>query len=544
MQKKIIFLSVWLVFTYFSSLWSQQQLYVGINNDINQVEVINIIYDAYQPHFTIGHHQPDSCLKLTTDKYRIIYQGNLGLMKREKPSGYFPAKYDGRVGVYHISSGVVPADLQDSLHLNFFIPQKSVLIKGKIFREKGTITFKDYFEAREFPFFWFDTDKYRTELTPLNHLDTIQIVYAWVDSSGFSLLDTVRNSLLQAINTIGKIAPHFWHKHIQHWGKIEKYTLMVFLGTPPLGLEHFSSPLIGINWDYLYTTTELTIHEMLHSFIGKATIPREYLVGDGKFYSTDVLGYYEGLVSYLADRMLPKEKFASILAWNVSNAKMFNENDLRAVSLTDKKYESYYFKGYLFWLVLNSKFDFIDNWIKWLFEEKLTNRSIPVPTNMDSVLTWLSEYDHRIGNYASAIISGEYMQIADSLLTANGFEPLYFKNDSSYCWAYIGPYPLYQSGMVLPVDTFNIQHGVIPVKVVAKNDTFPLFLATKEKGWSAGQKLMEQHPDSVFTVIMSNGVKVKTSKNVYFPDGTDYFMNGKINNIESSFWKKHNYKIK
>ncbi len=538
MQKKII-LIVLIVFACLSLSQGQQLLYVGIDNSADKVSVVNIRYDGYRPYFTIGHHQPDSCLKLTPDKYQVIYNGYLPLMQRNNPSGYFPADYQGRVGFYHISSGVVPANLQGSLRLNFFVPQKSVLIKGKVFREKGSVTFKNYFEAREFPLFWFDDDKYQVELVPINRLDTIQVVYAWADFGGFSLLDTVRQSIFQAINIVGKVAPYFWHKYIQRWGNVGKYTLMVFLGAPPLGLEHFSSPLIGVNHNYLYTVTELAIHEMLHSFVGKATMPKEYLSADGKFYPTDALGYYEGLVSYLADRLLPTEMFANILAWNVSNAKVVAENDLRTVSLTDRKHESYYFKGYLFWFALNSKFDFIDSWLRWLFEEKLIRRSIPVPINMDSVLTWLDEYDHRIGNYASNIISGEYIQIADSLLTANGFEPIYFKNDSSYCWAYIGPYPLYQSGVVLPVDTFNIQRGVVPIKVITKNDTLPLFLATKEKGVSAGQKLMEQYPDSVFTVIMSNGLKVKTSKNAYFPDGTDYFMRGKINNIKSNFWQKH-----
>ncbi len=513
--------------------FAQSNIDITINTDTKKVTVETV--DPYFPHFTVGHHRPDSTLTFICQQN--LCQANLPAFTRLKTAGYF---FDGEMGIYHLSAGAVPTNVSDSLILNFYVPGKSVLLKGKIFAQQGKISFDNYFTAREFPLFWFVPDKYQVELVAINELDTIQVVYAWADSIGLALLDTVSKITSQTIKKIGKVAPLFWHKHLSKW-EGATYTLIVFLNAPPVGLEHFNSPFVGINPNYLNLTADVITHELLHSLIGKATMPLAYLQADGRFRPTDALGYYEGLTVYLTQRFLPWQTFVRNLGWIVSNAKLLMENDLRIVSLTDKKYESYYFKGYLFWFVLNSKFNFIDDWIKWLFEKKLINRSIPVPTNMDSVLTWLSEYDRKIGDCAVEIISGKYMQIADLLLAENGWQPIYFKDDPSYSWAYIGPYPLYQGGMVLPIDTLNIPAGTTPKYLLtASGGKLELKLPRQGK-LTLGMKIITASPDSVVTIIMSNGDTVQTSKNPKFSDGSDYFISGKINLNKNNrhFWRKH-----
>ena len=113
------------------------------------------------------------------------------------------------VGFYHLTSGPVPANFEDSLRVTFVALGKTIFCQGREFHSEAIIAFPDFFTAREFPFFWADPGQFEVETYQMNGLDSVKVVFIWSDSSGQALLDTAKTIASAAVEEVGKFAPKF-----------------------------------------------------------------------------------------------------------------------------------------------------------------------------------------------------------------------------------------------------------------------------------------------------------------------------------------------
>ena len=407
MKKQVVFL-----LGIFISLQSfaVQRLQVEVKGDSVWMQCEHSIQTFNTP----GYHSVDSTLgALAPDSA----EAKLPEISRGRSCGQFEG-----VGVYHLTSGLIPENFSDSIHVTFRAPGKVIFCQGKMYRGEGDIIFPNLFVGREFPIFWAHSTNYSVDFFPLNSLDTVRTVFIWTDS-GRVLLDSARVVVAEAIREVGKYAPQFWHKHIQYWGG-SQYTLTIMLGVPAVGLEHFNAPYVGIPRGWFFIMKDLTIHELFHSLVGKDLMPASYFKFVG-YHPTDVLGFYEGLTTLIGERYL---EFPAGIQWRLAHAlamaNMSTERDLIKLSYVPGELESPYWNGRLYWTAMAEIID-IDDWLSWLFESKLINRDVPVPIMMDSIYTWLNEFKPGCGDYAKKVIAGEYYHDADSLLQYHGYRKVY-----------------------------------------------------------------------------------------------------------------------
>ncbi|MFA4873109.1 MAG: hypothetical protein WC659_04195 [Patescibacteria group bacterium] len=488
-----------------------QRLQVEVKGDSVWMKCKNSVQTFYTP----GYHSADSTLGVLTFDSVAVRLPELG---RNNSCG----QHDG-IGLYHLTSGLVPEKFGDNLQVTFRASGKVIFCRGEIFREEAELEFPNLFTAREFPIFWADSTNYSVDYFPLNNLDTVRTVFIWTDS-GKALLDSARILIAEAIREVGNYAPQFWHKHLQNWGG-SHYTLTVMLGTPYIGLEHLNTPFAGVSKEYLPLLKPLIVHEMFHSFVGKSLMPASYvnLVG---YHPTDALGFYEGLTTFISQRytIFPVE-FIQDLTYSWMRTDMSKGRDLIELSYVPGELESPYWNGRIFWIAMIGKIN-IDDWLEWMFEKKLIDRNIPISVSMDSIYTWLSDYKAGVGDYAQRIIHGEYYHDADSLLQYHGYRKTYLRD---YSINYIGPY-YWRDGKVGGYIYEGMDQYHLPLDykfscILSGSDS----LSLGPNG--DGMKLLRQFPDSLFSVLVtsSRGREViKLSKNLYFPSGESYYFEGKI----------------
>lgn len=482
------------------------------------------------PRFTPGNHHPDKSLIFT--KTGNTFKALLPIFQRGLSSGRLASAV-----IYHISSGPVPTRLCRPLSVTVQIPKGKVLIwHGKIWHgRQATLKFPSYFVAREFPIILVPNDKYLVRTSDFNRIDNLTGVYVWEDSAGKSALTSAFQAVDSAAYAIGDLAPGYWHSHIENYNH-SPYLLTVFITSERVltGLEHYNSPYVVappqlIREDGVY-------HTLLHSLIGKALIPEAYTLTDGHYLPADILGLYEGLTTYLSERYV-RQNFPAYLSALIYRAKLRPEwDDLRSISF-DTEYESYYGKGYLFWIYLQSEGLNVDLFTRWLFSLRLSQTRFPVRVDWSKLVDWLSEYDKRIGRLAADCVSGSYIEKGFNALENNGWKPIPVWEVPYWYNFYIGPFAVKPGGLQLPTDQFSA------------TDAFPLYLyyggkrllISPDSGNPALQ-LIKSHPDSSYEIEFSDGFMRRVPNKLRFLDGSPYFMQGTINiKGHEKFWEKLNF---
>lgn len=505
-MKKIIIFFLGVIFLSISEVLALQRLSITVVGDSIFVSGDSLA----RVYFTPGIHHPDSTGEIFGASTRAKLPADFDLSAASKSSA----------GFYHLTSGPVPVDFDDSLRVIFRVSGKIIFCRGREFHSEAIIAFPDFFTAREFPFFWADSGQFEVETYQMNGLDSVKVVFIWSDSSGQALLDTAKTIASAAIEEVGKFAPNFWHCHIQNWGG-GKYMLTVFLGIGHgyEGLEHFSSPFVVVP-DWLQKAEDTVVHEMFHSLVGKALMPTEYIQSRDDYIPTDVLWFYEGLTELVGNRYtLFPNPFSFYLNRHVLQDILVPESDLRRLSRESSKEKRgyiYYNKGYLLFLCLASQIN-LDDWLRWLFEEELNGRQIPVPTTSDSVVHWLNKYQPGAGDYLEELLPGGYGQIADSLLYYYGFREVCLKDWSN---DYIGPYHHQGIYVFSDLDTLGLEANKFKFVCVISPEGDSLQVYPEDQpGW----KLISTHPDSLFDFVIekddSTRVTVRLSKNIHLPNG-------------------------
>ncbi len=497
------------------------------------------------PRFTPGNHCPDSSLSFTlgrNDPVSSFWVAILAKRKRGQSSG----RVSATASIYHISSGPLSPDLSLPLQLELEVPAtKDLVFHGRIFSGEGqapsssriiTEKFSDYFIAREFPVILLDTGKYFVRYSRLNRLDSIKVVYSWVDKLGQAKLSEAFAAFDSAASQIGQLAPNFWHRYIQNFAGAE-FTL-VYIISPDLitGLESCSAP-------YLITTPqfiseELPYHVLLHTLIGKFCAPAEYRADDGHYHPSDLLGFYEGLTTFLSLRFSSGDltAFANKLAGNLYRAKLAPDYvDLRELAY-DQKWESWYAKGYLFWLSLQAAGLDVPAFVSWIFENELINSGRTF-IQFSDILNWLKKFNPAVYELAAKNYQGDYLAAAWQILATAGWSPAPLKESPRWYKYYLGPYPI-TPGVQLPTDDYPVLAGY-PKYLITPDGSKLVIEATDD---DEALQLFKSQPDQLFLVEFSSGEKLKLKDNFCFSDGTPYFMFGRLKTDLSQeqkvFWRK------
>lgn len=476
---------------------------------------IQITGEAITTSFTPGKHFIDSSSTLFVER-NGIYKAEIPTIQR-----FFSFGQDKGMGFYHFTAGPFPSNYTDSLEVVFMAPGKTIFCKGQVFLEEVKLNFSNMFVAREFPICWAPLDSF-------NFFSDSNFVFFWGDSSGRAMLDGAKDIATTCSGIVPNLAPNFWEKRITHW-QGAKYCTAVFLGTTQsYGLEHFNSPLVCVPPRSLDRLDNQIIHEMFHSFVGKAVMPTNYTdIFGGKTYT---LGVYEGLTSFIEAEYTAKnlDDLADVIAMHLSAAKAEKRGLIKtSADARNNRGSEYYSQGFLFWLVMSQSVN-IDSWTNWVFEQKLIDDALPKPIELLDIFYWLDKYQSESGDYAMKIYDKEYLAIAESLVYKNGFEPMLF-DSSSYFPYYFGPYhvgdPPYTFTAIDTLGLLNLH----PEYVLVEGDSLKM-------GWyGPGTKLVNQYPDSVFQVVFSYGPKndkfitLSGRKRTSFPDGSRFFFQGKIN---------------
>ena len=484
------------------------------------------------PGFTPGNHHGDKFLFFKKRHNR--YQAMLPDFQRGMSSGKF-----GSI-IYQISSGVIPAKLSAPLTIKISIPSGKVLVwGGKIWRGKrARLSFPSYFVAREFPIILINKGKYLVRATPFNRVDHMDVVYAWDDSSGKAALTGAFQAVDTAAANIGEFAPTYWHRYIQDYNG-RRYLLTYFITAKPIvtGLEHYNSPYIITTPKYI--REDGVFHTLFHSLVGKAIIPRAYRYFDGGYQTSDILGLYEGLTTYLSTRYV-RNNFASVLSAMLYRARLRPDlSDLRMIGF-DQEWESYYSKAYLFWLYLEENGLNVELFSKWLFSIRLINQTFPVQAEWPDLIGWLNSYDKRIGQLAERSSRGAYLDAAFRILREKGWQPIPLKDMPAWYDLYIGPYSVRPGRPQLPTDIYPA------------TSAYPAYLLTGDSKLkiepdrdNAALRMIKDHPDSLFNIEFSDGI-IRQIRDKLSLGGEPYFMDGTISIDKNNerFWHKLNVYLK
>ncbi len=540
-MKKIIFL---LLLSVSSVLLAQNAVAdtLSINILNGRLTVSSTALENINPQFTPGNHGPDTSITLINSG-RGIYAGELLKFKRGFGSGIIG---NGNVIIYHLSSGFVPANLYRPIVVRIDIPSgKDLVYHGQVWQEGVTeVEFPDFFAAREFPIILVEEDKYLVRSSRLNRVDSMLVVYCWVDSLTHSKLREAFAAVDSAALRIGELAPSFWHKFINNYGSVPYVFTYIINNEVITGLEHFNAPY-SVTVPF-YIRMDGAYHTLLHSLIGKALMPKEYLAADGKYHQSDVMFLYEGLVTFLS--MKHADNFPASLAGLIYKAELFPAYDsLKNIGL-DHQFESYYAKGYLNWLDWQNKGLNVELMIKyWLSIKLILSEKVPVAVDYETVIKWVADYDKMLGHSSPYLLpsnlNGGYVESAFKTFEDKGLQIIPMNQVARWDTAYIGPYPI--NGIspkqpMLPVDNYPIlETGVRPAYLILSGgQRIPI---GPEKD-NPALKILRQFPDSLFPVVFSDSSVIKLTKNLYFSRGKGnirYFMHSNLD--DSSYYKNKDY---
>jgi hypothetical protein len=414
------------------------------------------------------------------------------------------------------------------------VPNGKILVwGGKVWRP-GTaqLKFASYFVAREFPLILIPAGQFQIKTARFNSLDSLQAVYAWTDSLSRTQLPAAAQALDTAAALVGSLAPSYWHKFIVNYGRYP-YTLVYIINNQGVvtGLEHYNSPYAITVLSFI--SVEGLLHTFLHSLIGKATIPEEYVQADGHYHAADALGFYEGLTTFLSTRYAAD--FPASLSALIYRAKLRAAcQDLTELGGCGADIEKWYSAGYLFWVYLQSQGLDVELFSRWLYTVELINQPFPVRIRWTDVITWIRDYDQNLGKIAAASYQGKYLSAAFTSLQAHGWSPRPVWQVSRWYDFYIGPYALTPGGVQLPTDNYPVTKAY--PHFLVNSDGSKLLLAPQID--NPALVLIKTHPDSLFVIEFSDGVRRRVANYLFFADGTPYFMHGTIqlNDQNRRFW--------
>ncbi|MBI5733594.1 MAG: hypothetical protein HY973_01450 [Candidatus Kerfeldbacteria bacterium] len=512
---------------------AQNKITVSFTDSAVKVE-LNTNKVAF-PNFTPGNHHPDASLVFKRIKTKT-YEAKLPLFKR----GFGSGQIDNII-IYHLSSGPVGQNLTKKLIVKVNIPKGKALIwHGKIWtKETAEVKFHSYFVAREFPLILINQGNYTARYSKFNQIDSMLVVYCWTDNLGKTKLNEAYQAVDTAATIVGQIAPSYWHKFIQNYDKTN-YTLTYIINNNVItGLEHYNAPYSITVPNYI--NEDGIIHTLLHSLIGKAIIPKEYLKNDGKYHPAETLWFYEGLATFLSMKYI-RYNFPAFLSAQLYKAKLQqNCNNLELIGLCDK-YETYYAKGYLDWLYLQENGLNVELFVKWYYSIQLINKKFPVPISFNDIIHWLTVFNEKIGRLAAETYQGTYLNEAFDILKINGWQPIPLSSVPSWDDKYIGPYPI--SGIsekqpMLPIDNYPVlAFGVYPKFLFSNGQKFEITS-------TAAQQIIKQNPEKLLKVEFSNGIIITLADKLEFSDGSPYFMHGTIDyNKNPAFWRRLNNYLK
>jgi hypothetical protein len=494
------------------------------------------------PQFTPGNHGLDTSISLTKISPGF-YSGKLLEFQRGFGSGSIG---NNNVIIYHLSSGIVPTDMSRPIVVKVVVPAgKHLVYHGQIWKNGiAEVKFSDYFRAREFPLIFVDQDKYLARPSRFNRVDSMMVIYCWVDSLGRAKLTSAFKAVDSAAAHIGELAPNFWHKFINNYDGVG-YTLTYIINNKVLtGLEHFNAPY-SVTVPY-YVKEESVYHTLLHSLIGKALMPKEYLRLDGQYQPSDAMFLYEGLVSFLSLRY--GEDLTASLPALMFKAKIFPAYDALKDIGSDHQFESYYSKGALSWLDWQGKGLDVDLLLKyWLGVKLIFSERVPIAVDYDTAVKWIAGYNKMLGLRSDYLsddnLNGGYIKSAFKSLKDRGLVLIPNSQVAQWDTAYVGPYPIKGISSrqpMLPIDGYPVlSAGVHPVYLI---DGQGEKIGISPERNNEALRLLFQFPDSLFTVGFSDSSVINLKKKLYFSDGTEYFMYGDIDGAKyykyRAYWNK------
>ena len=514
----------------------------------SKITVRSTAVDNATPQFTPGNHGIDTSVFLI-QMSPGIYSGNLLDFQRGFGSGFIG---DQNIIIYHLSSGIVPADMSKPVVVQVVVPTgKHLIYHGQIWREGiAEVAFSDYFVAREFPLELVDQDKYIVRWSKFNRVDSLMAVYCWVDSLGKSKLEEAFAAVDSGAAYVGGLIPDFWHRFIINYDGVGYVLTYIINNKVVTGLEHFNAPYSITVPSYI--RADGVCHTLFHSVFGKALMPKEYLSLDGKYHESDAMFLYEGLVTFLSLRYA--DNFSVSLAAMIYRAKLSPvNNNLRNIG-RDHQFESYYAKGYLNWVDWQSKGLNIDLLVKYLCSIKLIlSEKVPIAIDYDLVIKWIADYNRMLGLHSDYLsldnLNGGYLQSAFKSLEDKGLELIPTNKIAQWDTAYVGPYPIKGIGPrqpMLPIDGYPIlPPGARPVYLI---DGQAKKIEINPGKDNEALRLLFQFPDSLFMVGFSDGSVIGLKKNLYFSDGTRHFMYSQLDSAKyyenQGYWDRLNVKLK
>ena len=373
-----------------SASYSQSRMVISFTDSS---VVVGIKGRVIVPGFAPDMHHP---FELQFRKNGNSYEASLPDFQRGVSAGKF-----GSI-IYQISAGVVPDNLDKPLTITVSVPEGKVLIWGcRTWREgKAQLTFSDYFQAREFPIILVDRDKYLMRSSRFNQIDSLNVIYVWEDSLTYAALPLAFQIVDTAAFNFGHFAPAYLDKYVLRYFSPSKkqkknYLLVYFITNRPIvtGSEHYNQPFVITMPRYI--KEDGVSHTLFHTLFGKSIIPKAYVLPSGHYFPANSLALYEGLTTYLANRYV-RDNFSAALSALIYRAKLRTDLDIEDISL-DSKFESYYGKGYLFWLYLEANGLDVVLFSKRLFDVYLINSPFPYLTDWRDIIGWLKLYDERIG---------------------------------------------------------------------------------------------------------------------------------------------------
>ena len=494
---------------------------------MDSIIIVKINGKITKPNFTPSLHRP--LPPLTFIRTRAGYQATIQRFQKDMSLGFL-----ADATICDISSLPVPKDLTKPLTIRILIPDgKDLLWHGQVWEEGyAELTFASYFIAREFPAHLVKEGSYVIRVSRFNRVDSLATFFIYENNETKAALPLAFQAVDTAALNVGYYSPKFLgDKVIPYNGS--NYTLVVYLTKSRVltASEHFNNPYII--FPYQRISEEGVFHNLFHSYFGKSLFPKQYLHRDGHYCPSDALAMYEGFTTYMSLKYT-KGNYAAVLSAMLYRAKLkANLNDLRLIGL-DTEYESYYAKGYLFWLYMESRGLNVELFGKWLLTIHLINKPFPVKFDWAEVIKWITIYDKRLGQLAAECSKGSYIDGAFRVLKEKGWKPNPLKNMPRWYDFHLGPYPIKPGDYQLPTDNYPILKSC-PVYFLLADGKKLKIEADKN---NPALRMIKDNPDSSFKVEFSDG-QVITIKDRLLLGQEEYFMDGIIDfSIDPIFWSK------
>ncbi|MFA5154929.1 MAG: hypothetical protein WC453_00690 [Patescibacteria group bacterium] len=474
-----------------------------------------------------NHHE----FALSFHKVGNAYEAVLPDFQRGMSAGKFGPIID------QLPADIVPIKLSAPLRITVHIPMGKVLFWGcQLWTDESAIlTFRDYFQAREFPIILVDRDRYLVRTSWFNKLDSMSVVYIWDDSTGHAALPTAFTAVDTAALNFGLITPTYLDKHVMAYfsqDSRKQYMLAYFITSRRImtGAEHYSQPFVITPPKWI--REDGVFHTLFHSLVGKSIIPKEYMRSDGRYCPADALGMYEGLTTYMSNKYI-RDDFAANLSAMLYRACLRPDLiDLRKIGL-DAEQESYYAKGYLFWLYMEANGLNVELFTKWLFSIYLINKPFPYQFDWQDVVHWISTYDQRLGKLAEEVSSGAYLDAAFEILEKSGWSPIPLKDMPDWYDFYVGPYSVKPGGYQLPTNEYPLMDSAYPEYLLENGKKFQLE-ANKN---NPALRRIKDNPSQMFSVQFSDSRVIELRDSLTL-GSRPYFLGGKIDYQKNpDFWR-------